>query len=67
MTPEEIVAKSAHSLNNFKPIYRQPSESDLTRLQEAVAPLLPQILYNKTGAVHNLIDLIQPEAAYVAR
>ena len=37
------------------------------RLGEAVAPLLLQILYDKTGAVHNLIGLIRPEAAYVDR
>ena len=67
MMPEEIVAKFAHSLNQFEPIVGKLSNSDLTRLREAVAPLLLQILYDKTGAVHNLIGLIQPEAAYVAR
>ena len=67
MTPEEIVAKAAHSLNNFKLIVGQPSESDLTRLREAFAPLLLQIPYDETGAVHNLIGLIRPEDAYVAR
>ena len=67
MTPEEIVAKFAHALDKFKPITRQPRDTDLTRLREAVAPLLLQILYDETGAVHNLIGLIWPEAAYVAR
>ena len=67
MTPEEIVAKFAHSLNQFEPTVGQPSDSDLTRLQEAVAPLLLQIMYDKTGGVHNLIGLIRPKAAYVAR
>ena len=63
MTPEEIVAKFAHSLDIFEPIVGQPYDSDLTRLREAVAPLLLQIPYDKTGAVHNLIGLIWPEAA----
>ena len=67
MTPEEIVAKSIHSLNNLEPIDGQPSDSDLTRLLEAVVPLLLQIPYDETGAVHNLRGLIRPEAAYVAR
>ena len=67
MTPEEIVAKFAHSLKNFDPIDRQPSDSNLTRLLEAVTPLLLQIPYDETGAVNNLIGLIRPEAAYVAR
>ena len=46
MTPKEIVAKFAHSLNNFEPINGQPSDSDLAILREAVAPLLPQIPYD---------------------
>ena len=66
MTPEEIVAKLAHALDNFETINGQPSDTDLTRLWEAVAPLLLKIPYDKTGAVHNLICLIWPEAAYVA-
>ena len=61
------MAKFSHSLNNFEPIVGQPSNSNLTRLQEAVAPLLLQIPYDETGAGHNLIGLIWPEAAYVAR
>ena len=40
MTPEEIVAKFVHALDNFETIDGQPSDTDLTRLQEAVAPLL---------------------------
>ena len=67
MTPEEIVARFSHSLDNFEPIVGQPSDSDLTRLIEAVAPLLLQILYYETGAVHNLIGLIRPEDPYIAR
>ena len=67
MTPEEIVAKFAHSLENFKPIVIQLSDSDFTRIREAISPLLLHIQYNKTGAVNNLISLILPEAAYVAR
>ena len=67
MTPEVIVEKFAHSLDKFEPIDGQPSDSDLTRLLEAVAPLLLQIPYDKMGAVHNLIGLIWTEAAYVYR
>ena len=67
MTPEEIVVKVAHFLDTFDPIVGKPSDSDLTRLQEAVNPLLLQIPYDKTGAVHNLIGPIWPEATYVAR
>ena len=67
MTPEEIVAKFTHSLDQFKPIAGQPSDYDLTRIREVVAPLLLQIPYDETGAVHNLIRLIRTEATYIAR
>ena len=67
MTQEEIVAKFAHDLDNFEPIDRQPFDTDLTRLREAIAPLLLQIPYDETGAFHNLIVLIRPEAVYIAR
>ena len=67
MTPEDIVAKFTHSPNKFDPIAGQPSESELTRIREVVAPLLLQIPYDKMGVVHNLIGLILPEAAYIAR
>ena len=67
MTPEEIVAKFATALSNFEPMTEQTSDTDLTRLQEAVAPLLLQILYDKTGGKHNLIVLIRSKLAYVAR
>ena len=60
MKPEEIVANFDHALDNFEPIVGKLSDSNLTRLREAVAPLLLQILYDETGVVHNLISLIRP-------
>ena len=67
MTFEEIVAKFAHSLDQFEPDAGQPSDSDLTRIWEVVTTLLLQIPYDKTVAVHNLIRFIRPEAAYIRR
>ena len=67
MTPEEIVAKFAHSLDQFEPIAGQPSDSDLARIREAVVSLFLQIPYDETCAVHNLIGFIRTEATYVAR
>ena len=67
MTPEEIVAKFDHYLDQFELISGQPSKSNVTRIREVVAPLLHQIPYDKTGVVHNLIGLIRPEAAYTTR
>ena len=65
MTPEEIVAKFAHSLEQFDPIVRQPSDIDITRIWEVVAPLLLQTPYDRTGAVHTLTGLIRPEATQI--
>ena len=67
MTPEEIVAKLATALDNFEPITEQTLDTDLTKLREAVAPILLQILCDKTGGKHNLIGLIRSKLAYVAR
>ena len=58
--------KFAHYLDQFKQIAGQLSDSDLTRIREAVALLFLQILYDETVAVHNLIGLISPEAANIA-
>ena len=67
MTPEETIAKFATALDHFEPITEQPSDTDLARLWEAVAPLPLQIPYDKTGGKHNLIGLIRSKLAYVAR
>ena len=58
MTPDEIVAKFSVALDHFEPILDQPSDIDLTRLRKAIAPLLLQIPYDKTGGTHNLIGII---------
>ena len=67
MTPDEIVSKVSVALDNFEPITDQPSDSDLTRLREAIAPLLLQIPYDKTGGVHNLIGIVRAKLAYLKR
>ena len=51
----------------FEPITEKLSDTDLTRLREAVAPLLLQIPYDETGGKYNLIGLIWSKLAYVAR
>ena len=67
MTPGEIVAKFLAALDHFEPILDQPSDTDLTRLQGYVAPLLLKILYDKTGGTHNLIGIIRENPAYLKR
>ena len=63
MTPEEIVAKFLTELDNFEPITDQPSDSNLTRLREAIAPLL----LDETGGTHYLIGIIWAKPAYLKR
>ena len=67
MTPDEIVAKFSADLDHFEPFLDQPSDTDLTGLQEAVALLLLQIPYDKTGGTHNLIGIIRAKPAYLKR
>ena len=54
MTLNNIVAKFLAALDHFKPILDQPSDTDLTRLREAVALLLLQIPYDETGGTHTV-------------
>ena len=67
MTPDEIVSKFLVALDNFDPITNQPLDSDLTRVQEAISPLLLQIPYGETGVVHNLIGIVWAKPAYLKR
>ena len=67
MTPRKIVAKFSDTLEKFEPIDGQPSNTDLTRVWEVVAPLLLQIPYGKMGGTHNLIGLIWPVSTYTTR
>ena len=63
MTPKDIVAKFANALEQFEPIDRNMSNTDLMRIQEVVVPILLQIPYDETGGTNNLIGLIMPVAA----
>ena len=67
MTPDEIVSKFSAALDNFEPITDQPSDSDLTRLREAISPLLLQIPYDETGGTHNLIRIFRENPDYLKR
>ena len=67
MTPDEIVSRFLVALDNFEPITDQPSDYKLTRLREAIAPLLLQIPYDEMGGVHNLIGIVRAKPAYLKR
>ena len=59
--------KFSAALDNFEPITYQLSDSDLTRLREAIAPLLLQISYDETGGKHNFIGIVRAKPAYLKR
>ena len=67
MTLEEILEKFADAMEQFELIDVQPSDTDLTRIREVVAPLLSQIPDDKTGCTHNLIGLVRRVTAYTTR
>ena len=67
MPPDEIVSKFLVALDNFEPITDQPLDSNLTRLREAIAPLLLHIPYDETGGVHNLIGIVRAKPDYLKR
>ena len=67
MTSYEIVAKFSAALDIFEPILNQPSDTDLTRMRESIAPLILQIPYDETDRTHHLIGIIWAKPAYLNR
>ena len=65
MTPDEIFAKFSAALDTFEPITNQLLDSDLTRLREAIAPLLLQIPYEEMCGTHNLIGIVRAKPEYL--
>ena len=64
MTPEEITSLFATAATTFQHIAGQPSNDDLTVLQDILYPLLLNIPYDEDGT-HNIIGLIEPPDSYV--
>lgn len=55
----------ASAAATFPAIAGQPTDDDLTVLQDVLYPLLLDIPYDE-GGLHNLIGLIEPPASYTA-
>lgn len=63
--PQEIMALFATAAATFQPIKGQPSNDDLTAMQDILYPLLLEIPYNdQPGGMHNLIGIVEPVASY---
>jgi hypothetical protein len=63
MTPEENTTSFATAAASIQPIIGQPTDDDLTALQEVLYPLLLEIPYDEPRT-HNLIGIIEPTASY---
>ena len=66
MKSDEIQLLFAMALETYAPVEGQPSDPDLSTLQETLTALLLPITYDGEKGVHNLVGLIIDEDAYKA-
>ena len=64
MKSDEIQSLFATKLERYAPIKGQPSDPNLSALQETLTALLQPITYNGDKFIHNLAGLIVDENAY---
>ena len=67
MKSDEIQSLFTTDLKTYAPVERQPSDPDLSTLQETLTTLLLTIAYDGEKGIHNLVGLIMDEDAYKAR
>ena len=67
MKSDEIQSLFSTKLETYAPVEGQPSDLDLSALQETLTALLLSIAYNGEKGIHNLSGLIMDEDAYRAR
>ena len=67
MKSDEIQSLFATSIETYTPIEGQPSEPDLSTLQEKLTALFLPIAYDGKKGIHNLVILVMNEDAYKTR
>ena len=67
MKSDKIHSLFAAKLETYAPIEGQPSDPDLSALQETLTVLLLPITYDGEKVIHNLFSLIVDEDAYKSR
>ena len=67
MKSDEIQSLFVTKLETYAPVEGQPSDPDLSALQETLTVILLTIAYDGEKAIHNLVGLIMDEDAYRAR
>ena len=58
MKSDEIQSLFATAIETYAPVKGQPSDPDLSTLQETLTALLLPIAYDGKKGVHNLVGLI---------
>ena len=66
MKSDEIQSLLAMTLETYAPVEGQPSDPDLSSLQETLNAFLLPIVYYGEKLIHNLVGLIMYEDAYRA-
>ena len=64
MKSDEIQSLFATAIKTYTPVKGQPSDPDLSTLQETLTALLISIMYDGKKGIHNLVGLIMDEDAY---
>ena len=67
MKSDETQSLFATKLEMYAPVEGQPSDPDLSALQETPTALLLPTAYDGEKGIHNLVGLIMDEDAYRAR
>ncbi len=65
MMPTTLALALVTATSAFLPIAGQPTEEDLVRINNALAPILLKIMYDRTNGVQNLWGLIADADRYL--
>ena len=67
MKLDELTSLFGAQLKVFEPIVGQPTNADITCLQEVLTALLYPIPYNGDKQIHSLLGIIMSDVAYTAQ
>ena len=65
MTPTALALALATATSAFLPIAGQPNDDDLVRINDALAPILQKVTYDRANGVQNLWGLIADADRYL--
>ena len=65
MTPTALALALATATSAFLPIAGQPNDNDLVRINNALAPILQKVTYDRANGIQNLWGLIADADRYL--